>query len=83
MDRKVSTGMRISKESMFYAKQLAAKQNRNFSNLVETLILQEIDKAKAEGFEFEKYVPEGGEVEGDGGEKDAALDDVFKQFADD
>jgi hypothetical protein len=73
--------MRITKEVMFYAKQLAAKENRNFSNLVETLILQEIEKARAEGFKFKKYVPEGGEIEGTAGEKDEDLDDEFKRFS--
>jgi hypothetical protein len=66
-----------------YAKQLAKMNNRPFSNLVEYLLLQEIERARDEGIEFEKYVPEGGNVEGVAGEKDNSLDNVFKKFTDD
>lgn len=65
----------------FYARQVAKYRRRSLSNLIEYLLTQEIEKAKAEGFEFEKYVPEGGEIKGGAGEKDNALNDVFKQFA--
>lgn len=81
MERRKNITMRIRPDIDFYGKQVAKFRNRAFSNLVEFLLLQEIEKARAEGFNFEKYVPEGGEVEGSTGEKDAGLDNVFKQFA--
>jgi|GEM_PF-3879622 len=83
MENRKHIGMRIRPDINFYGKQVAKFRNRPFSNLIEYLLSQEIEKARAEGFEFEKYVPEGGEVDGTPGEKDNALDDVFKQFAGD
>ncbi|MBW6534854.1 MAG: hypothetical protein K0B11_07595 [Mariniphaga sp.] len=81
MENRKHIAMRIRPDVNFYGKQVAKFRNRAFSNLVEFLLLQEIEKAKAEGFEFENYVPEGGEIGGNPGEKDNALNDVFKQFA--
>jgi len=83
MENRIHTGMRLRPDILFYAKQLAKIENRPFSNMVEYLLLQEIDRARDEGIEFENYVPEGGSVSGEGGEKDNALDDVFKKFAGD
>lgn len=75
--------MRIRPDVYFYGKQVGKFRNRAFSNLVEFLLIQEIAKAKAEGFEFEKYVPEGGEIVAAPGDKDDALNDVFKKFSGD
>lgn len=81
MERRKNITMRIKPDVYFYDRQVAELNNRAFSNLVETLLLQEIEKARAEGFEFKKYVPEGGEIEGNSGGKDAELDDEFKRFS--
>lgn len=82
MGKRKNVTLTLEPNVEFYARQVAKYRNRSLSNLIEYLLLQEIEKAKAEGFEFKKYVQEGGEIEGNSGGKDATLDDMFKQFAD-
>jgi len=70
--------MRINPEILHYGKQLADHLNRNFTNLVEHLLVQEVKKAKADGFKFEKYIEPGGEVVGKG--PDQNLKNEFGRF---
>ncbi len=75
---KINRTMRIKPEILHYGKQLADHLNRNFTNLVEHLLVQEVQKAKADGFKFEKYIEPGGEVVGKG--VDPNLKSEFSKF---